>query len=90
MFTRHSLRKVQWRPKRHCFSLLISIYFTLGKQKSIAILNNLFYMNMKFDKLLSEIDNVLQKKRELGLRMPNRIRLKEFNISNFMQRHGTM
>ena len=47
-------------------------------------------MNMKFDKLLSEIDNVLQKKRELGLRMPNRIRLKEFNISNFMQRHGTM
>ena len=35
---------------------------------SNTIFNNLFYINIKFDQLLSEIDNVLQKK-EFNLTM---------------------
>ena len=46
-------------------------------------------MDIKFDESLSEIDNVLQK-RDLGLTIISRMRLKEFNFSNFRQRHGTM
>ena len=42
-----------------------SLYFNtlLGTQKSNTNLNNLLFMNMKFDELLSEISNVLQKRR---------------------------
>ena len=46
-------------------------------------------MDIKFDELLSEIDNVLQK-RELGLTMSNRIRLKELNFTYCRQRRGTV
>ena len=57
MFTRHSLRKVQYRPTTSLFFTVIIVYI-LGKQKSNIILKNLFYMDIKFDELLSEIDNV--------------------------------
>ena len=33
-------------------------YFWLGTQRSNTNFNNIFFMNIKFDKLLSEIDNV--------------------------------
>ena len=52
-------------PQRHCFphvTLYILIHFRSSTQKSNTNLNNLFfYMNIKFDELLSEIDNVSQK-----------------------------
>ena len=50
-------------PQRHFFfnvALYTLLHFLLGTQKSNTILNNLFYMNIKFDQLLSEIDHVLQ------------------------------
>ena len=50
--------------QRHCFSLLLSLLlYTLNgpsTEKSNTNLNNLFYMNIKSDEILSEIDNVLQ------------------------------
>ena len=51
-------------PQRHCFphvDLYISINFGSSTQKSNTNFNKLFYINTKFDKLLSEIDHVLQK-----------------------------
>ena len=62
--TRRSLRRVPWRSTTLLLShvsLYILIHFRSSTQKSNTIFNNLFYMNIKFDKLLSEIDNVLQK-----------------------------
>ena len=49
-------------PQRHCFTMLFSIQlhvipFRLGTQKLNTKLNN-FYMNIKFDELLREIDIV--------------------------------
>ena len=44
------------------------IHFWLGTQNSNTNLHNkqsFFYMNIRFDKLLSEIDNVLKKKESL-------------------------
>ena len=64
MVTRRSLRRVPWRSKTSLFShviLYILIHFRSSTQKSNTNFNNLVYMNIKFDKLLSEIDNVLQK-----------------------------
>ena len=52
--------------QRHCFSMLLSILFNTfwqGTQKSNTNLNNIFYTSFRFDKLLSEIDNVFQKRR---------------------------
>ena len=43
-------------PQRHCFTMLLSIlYFWLGTQKSSTNLNNLFFMNIKFNELFREI-----------------------------------
>ena len=64
MVTRRSLRWVPWRSTTSLFShviLYILIHFRSSTQKSNTNFNNLFYMNIKFDKPLSEIDNVLQK-----------------------------
>ena len=44
----------------HCYSLYLR-HFWLSTQKSYTNLNNIFYMNIKFDKLVSEIDNVYKK-----------------------------
>ena len=56
--------------QRHCFSVTFYtlIHFRLSTQKSNTNLNNHFYMDIKFDELFSEIDNVLQKG-ELNLTM---------------------
>ena len=49
-----------------------------------------FYMNIKFDELFSEIDNVLQRKRvSVKVNHISRIRLKEFSFSTFKLRHVT-
>ena len=64
MVTRRSLRWVPWRSTTSLFchvTLYILVHFRSSTQKSNTNFNNLFYMNIKFDKLLSEIDNVLQK-----------------------------
>ena len=47
-------------PQRHCFSMLLSIItLWLGTMKSDAILiKQSFYMNIRFEQLLSEIDHV--------------------------------
>ena len=64
MVTRRSLRRVPWRSKTSLF-FIVTFYtlrhFWLSTQKSNTNFNNLFYMNIKFDKPLSEIVNVLQK-----------------------------
>ena len=64
MVTRRSLRWVPWRSTTSLVSH-VTLYFLLhsrsSTQKSNTNFNNLFYMNIKFDKPLSEIDNVLQK-----------------------------
>ena len=47
-------------------TLYILIHFWLGTQNSSTNLHNkqsFFYMNIRFDKLLSEIDDVLLKRR---------------------------
>ena len=44
-----------------CYSSYILIHFRPSTQKLNTNLNNLFYMNIKSDEMLSEIDNVLQK-----------------------------
>ena len=64
MVTQRSLRRVPWRSTPLLFShvtLYILMLFRSNTQKSNTNFNNLFYINIKFDKLLSEIDNVLQK-----------------------------
>ena len=51
-------------PQRHCFfnvTLYTLIHLWLGIQKSYTNLNNLFFMNIKFNELFSEIGKVLQK-----------------------------
>ena len=53
-----------WRSTTSLFfnvTLYTLLHFWLSTQKSNTNLNDLFYMNIKFDKLLSEIVNVLQK-----------------------------
>ena len=64
--TRCSLRWVPWRSTTSLFfnvTFYTWIHFWLGTHKSNTILNNLFFMNIKFVELLSEIDNVWQKRR---------------------------
>ena len=68
MVTRRSLRWVLWRSTTSLFShvtLYILLHFKSGTQKSNTNVINLFYMNIQFDKLLSEIDNVFKKKLDL-------------------------
>ena len=64
-------------PQRHFshVTLYILIHFRSSTQKSNTNLNNLFYMNITFDKLMSEIDNIVQKG-EFHLNV-----LKEFSFS---------
>ena len=50
-------------------TLYTLIFFWLSTQKSNTKLNNFFYTSFRFDKLLSEIDNVLQKTGEFNLIM---------------------
>ena len=61
MVTRRSLRWVPWRPTMSLF-FIVTLYtlrhFWLKAQMSNTILNIIFYINIKFDELLSEIDNV--------------------------------
>ena len=67
MATRRSLRWFPWRSTTSLFShvtLYILIHFGSNTQRSKTNFNNLFYINTKFDKLLSEIDHVLQKKKK--------------------------
>ena len=64
MGTRRSLRWGAWRSTTSLIfhvTLYIFIHFRSSTKKSNTNLNNLFYMNIKFDKLLSDIENVLQK-----------------------------
>ena len=66
MVTRRSLPWDPWRSTTSLFfhvTLYILIHFGSSTHKSNTNLNNLFYIDTKFDKLLSEIDDVLQKKR---------------------------
>ena len=58
-----------------CYSLYL-LYFWLGTQKSNTNFNILFFKNIKFDELLSEIGNVLP------------IGLKSSVFPTFMQHHG--
>ena len=65
MVTRRRAVELRDVPQRHCFvfniTLFILIHFWLGTQKSNTNLN--FFMNIKFDKLMSEIGIVFQKRR---------------------------
>ena len=66
MVTRRSLRWVQWRSTTFMFfngTLYILMHFWQGTQKSNTSLTIFFFMNIKFDEMLSEIGNVLQKRR---------------------------
>ena len=66
MVTRRSLRWVLWLSTTSLFfnvTLYTLIHLWLGIQKSYANFNNFFFMNIKFNELLSEIGNVLQKRR---------------------------
>ena len=62
-------RSRRWVPWRSTTSLLFNVtlytlaHFWLSTQKSNINLDIFFYMNVKFDELLNEIDNVLQKKK---------------------------
>ena len=59
MVTRRSRRWVPWRSTTSLFynvTLYASIHYWLGTQKSHTNFNNLFYMNIKFEEQLSEID----------------------------------
>ena len=71
MVTQRSLRWVLWRPKTSLL-FIVTLYtlrhFSLSTQKSNTNLNNIFYIIIKFDELLSEIDNVY-KNGELNLTM---------------------
>ena len=61
MVTRRSLRDV---AQRHCFSMLLSIilWYTFARYRIVKYqLKQSFFKNIKFDELLSEIGNVLQK-----------------------------
>ena len=60
MVIRRSRRSVSWRSATSLFYNAFK-YFWLGTQKSTDNLNNLSYMNIISDDLLSNIDNVLQK-----------------------------
>ena len=63
------------------FLLLLSIHFWLSTQKSNTNLNNILYINIKYDELLSEIDNVY-KNGEFNLTMHvSIITIKEFSFS---------
>ena len=67
--TRRSLRWVPWRSTSQLFfnvTLYTLIHFWLGTQKSNTNLIHLFFMNIEYDELLSEIGNVLQDKRPMG------------------------
>ena len=46
-------------------------------------------MNIKFDELMSEIDNLFYKEEELNITMSAGLRLKELIILLFTQRHVT-
>ena len=66
MVTRRCLRWVLCRSITSLFfivTLYTLIHLWLGIQKSYTNFNNLFFMNIKFSELLSEIGNVLQKRR---------------------------
>ena len=62
-------RSRRWVPLRSTTSLFFNvthytlIHIWLFTQKPNSNFNDRFYMNMKFDKLLSKIDNVLPIKR---------------------------
>ena len=80
MVTRHSRRWIPWCSTTSVFSSLEVKYQLLPS----------FYMNIKFDELFSEIDNVLQRKRvSVKVNHISRIRLKEFSFSTFKLRHVT-
>ena len=67
--TRRSLRWVPWRSTSQLFfnvTLYTLIHFWLGTQKSNTNLIHLFFMNIEYDEMLSEIGNVLQNKRPMG------------------------
>ena len=54
--------RVQWRMINHSVVTVCTLtHFRPSTQKSNTNLNNIFYMNIKFEEMLSEIDNVLQK-----------------------------
>ena len=81
--TRLSLRLVPWRSTTSLFfsvTLYTFILFWLGIQKSNTNLNNLFFMNIKFDEMLSEIGNVFAKKETL-IYLCQRTTLEEFSFS---------
>ena len=57
-------------PQRHCFPMLLSIFkHTLGQvhKSQISTVTIFFCINIKFDKLLSEIDHDFYKKGEFKL-----------------------
>ena len=61
MLTRGSLRWVLWRSTTSLFflvTLYTLIHFWLSTQKLNINLNKIFYINIKFDELLSEVDTV--------------------------------
>ena len=89
MVTRRSLRGVPWRSTTSLLfkvTLYILIHFWLGTQKSNTNLNNLLFMNIKLDELLSEISNVLQKRR-VYLNHVSMIRLNSSDFPTFTQRY---
>ena len=62
-------------PLRHCFpcySLYLNTLNRPSTQKSNTNLNNLFYMNIKSDKIVNEIDNGLPKE-ECNLTMSEKM-----------------
>ena len=66
----HGAVSVEFRdvPRRHCFQCYSLYFHTLLAKYTVqsnANLNNLFYMNIKVNKLLSEDDNILQKMERL-------------------------
>ena len=91
MVTRRSLRWVPWRSTTSLFvkaTLYTIIHFWLGTQKSNINSKNLFYMKIKFDKLLCEIENVLQKRRN-KINQVSIIRSKCSVFPTFTQHHVT-
>ena len=84
MVVRRSLRWVPWRSTTSLFfnvTLYTLIHFWLGTLKS-----NTIFMNIKFGELLSDIGNVLQKRR-IKLKHVSIIRLRISVFPIFTQRH---
>ena len=82
MVNRRSRRWVPWPFTKSLFfnvTLYTLILFWSSTLKPNTNFNNIFYTSFRFDKLLSEIDTVLQKKDSLTLSCQHNT-LKEFNF----------